>query len=61
LWFLLPLTLLTFGGIWFFHETIMSVLLTIMAGGFALFITISLFTFLPAKAKKPLPEVSTVS
>ncbi|RJP17442.1 MAG: hypothetical protein C4520_16905 [Candidatus Abyssobacteria bacterium SURF_5] len=60
LWLLLPLTLLTFAAISVFHQTPMSVLLTLTAGGFALFISISIVTFHPAKAKKPLPEASAV-
>jgi O-antigen/teichoic acid export membrane protein len=61
MWLLLPLTILTFAAIWFFHQTPMSVLLTITAGGFALAISISIFTFLPGKVEKPLVGTSASS
>lgn len=61
MWLLLPLTLLTFSGIWLFHATPVSVLLTITIGGFALFISILIFTFLPGKVKKPFVDVSPIS
>jgi len=48
IWFLMPITLLTFAAIIFlFHGTPMSVLLTMTVGGLALFTSISIFTFLP--------------
>ncbi len=61
IWLLLPLTLLTFAGIWLFHRTPMSVLLSMTIGGFALFVSISIFTFLPMKVKKALPQNSAIS
>jgi O-antigen/teichoic acid export membrane protein len=61
IWLLLPLTLLTFAGIWVFHSTPMAVLATIAAGGFSLLISISIFTFFPAKAKKKLAKISAAS
>jgi O-antigen/teichoic acid export membrane protein len=61
IWLLLPLTVLTFAAIWFFHPTPMSVLLAITAGGLALFISISIFTFLPVKVNKPAPQVVSAS
>ncbi len=45
-WILVPITILTFAGIWLFHATLMTVLFIIGAGGLALFISILIFTIL---------------
>jgi O-antigen/teichoic acid export membrane protein len=44
IWMLLPVTLLTFLGIWLFHETPMTVLMIIASGGFLLLVCVLLFT-----------------
>lgn len=57
IWMLVPLTLLTFAGVWLFHATPMTVLLMIASGGFLLLISISAYTFAPRKAGKPGAEI----
>ena len=44
IWTLIPFTVLTFGGIWFFHETPTTVLFIIMLGGFALLVSVLSYT-----------------
>ncbi len=53
LWVLIPLTTLTFAGIWFFHATPMTVLAILGAGGMLLFLTIAVYTFLPTRPREP--------
>lgn len=46
---LIPLTILTFVGIWFFHATPMTVLTILGTGGMLLFLSIAVYTFLPSR------------
>ncbi|UCD56387.1 MAG: hypothetical protein JSV16_11185 [Candidatus Hydrogenedentota bacterium] len=58
IWMLVPFTVLTFAGIWLFHDTPMTVLMTIAAGGFVLLLSISVYTFIPDRRKKCAAEHS---
>jgi O-antigen/teichoic acid export membrane protein len=58
LWMLVPLTVLTFAGIWMFHGTPMTVLMIIAIGGAVILSSISFFTFMPGAHKKPVVEDS---
>jgi len=49
IWALVPLTILTFAGIWLYHPTPVSVLMIIGAGGFVLFLSVLLFAVLSHK------------
>ncbi len=44
IWLLVPITILTFGGIWLFHDTPLTVLSIIGIGGFAMLISILIMT-----------------
>lgn len=58
LWILVPLTVLTFAGIWVFHRTPMTVLMVIAIGGAVILSSISLFTFMPGARKNPVADTS---
>jgi len=55
IWALVPITILTFAGIWLFHGTLMTVLYIIGSGGFTLFMIILLLTILSHRKTAPEP------
>jgi O-antigen/teichoic acid export membrane protein len=58
IWLLAPITVLTFAGIWLFHQTPLTVLTIIAIGGFAMFVAILALTILAHKknASEPVEE-----
>ncbi len=57
---LIIITILTFSAIWFFHDTAMTVLLTLAVGGFTLFLSLLAYTFM-AGNRRPDTETAHAS
>ncbi len=53
IWVLVPLTILTFAGIWVHHPTPVRVLMIIGGGGFALFLSVLSFTIASYRRSRP--------
>jgi O-antigen/teichoic acid export membrane protein len=63
-WFLLllvPITILTFGGIWLYHPTPLTVLFIMGIGGFALFLSVLTLTILAHKTTNSEPEADSAA
>lgn len=56
IWLLVPITVLTFAGIWLFHQTPLTVLTIIAVGGFAMLVSILALTIHAHKASNSEPE-----